>query len=354
MKRRHFIGLDAHCQSCDLAVVNASGELLRRLTCRTTIPNLVEFLNEVPRPRCLTFEESGMAGWLARNLREHVDELLVCEPRRNKLIAHDGDKADDIDAEKLAQLLRGGYLKEVHHADSLERAAFKQLVLLHHDRVRARVREANRALAYVRGHGIFVRESAWTGAEKRAAVYEQLPDNDIVREGLRVLLQSYDLLSAQEDEVKRRLERRARQEEVIKRWYELPGIGWIRAATLFVGLDTPWRFASKEALWRYLGIGLERRGSGGSMHVRVAQNANRLLKSAILGAAKSAAALDDNPFADQYRRWLENGLNPMNARRNVARSQAAVMWGMWKNGGVYRPEWVGVSLAAQAAVSVSA
>lgn len=354
MKRRYFIGLDAHCQSCDLAAANANGDLLRRLSCRTTIPNLVAFLDEVPRPRSLTFEESGMAGWLARNLREHVDELIVCEPRRNRLIAHDGDKADPIDAKKLAQLLRGGYLKEVHHADSLERAAFKQLVLLHHDRVRARVREANRALAYVRGHGIFVRESALTRAEKRAEIYDQLPNHNIVREGLRVLLQSYDLLCEQEEEVKRRLERQARQEEVIKRWYELPGIGWIRAATLFVGLDTPWRFASKEALWRYLGIGLERRGSGGSMHVHVAQNANRLLKSAILGAAKSAAALDDNPFADQYRRWLENGVQPRNARRNVARSQAAVMWGMWKNGSVYRPEWVGLSMAAQAAALVSA
>jgi hypothetical protein len=26
----------------------------------------------------------------------------------------------------------------------------------------------------------------------------------------------------------------------------------------------------------------------------------------------------------------------------VARSQAAVLWGMWKNGDVYRPELVGV------------
>jgi len=34
--------------------------------------------------------------------------MVVSEPRRNRLIAEDGDKDDDIDAEKLAQLLRGG------------------------------------------------------------------------------------------------------------------------------------------------------------------------------------------------------------------------------------------------------
>ncbi len=32
----------------------------------------------------------------------------------------------------------------------------------------------------------------------------------------------------------------------------------------------------------------------------------------------------------------EAGISPKNARRNVARSMAAVMWGMWKNGGRVR------------------
>jgi hypothetical protein len=32
----------------------------------------------------------------------------VCNPRRNHLIAKEGEKDDPIDAEKLAQLYRGG------------------------------------------------------------------------------------------------------------------------------------------------------------------------------------------------------------------------------------------------------
>jgi hypothetical protein len=51
--------------------------------------------------------------------------LVVCEPRRNPLIAKDSDKDDPIDAEKLAQLYRGGYLKPVHHPESLDRANFR-------------------------------------------------------------------------------------------------------------------------------------------------------------------------------------------------------------------------------------
>jgi hypothetical protein len=57
----------------------------------------------------------------------------------------------------------------------------------------------------------------------------------------------------------------------------------VRAATLLAFLDTPWRFASKQALWRYLGIGLERRRSGnGPERLRVPLRSNRLLKGTIL------------------------------------------------------------------------
>jgi transposase len=355
MKRRYFIGLDVHCPFCELAVVTQSGRLSNRFHCDTTIPDLVAAISEVPRPRSLTFEEGPMADWLCRNLRPPVDELVVCEPRRNHLIANDSDKDDPIDAEKLAQLLRGGYLKAVHHPESLEQLAFKQHVMLYHDRVRARVREVNHISGFLRRHGIFVGETGFAKSEARSLLLQRLPPYDLLRDALLTLLQNYDLLVEQEHQAKCRLEQRSRKEDVIKRWCELPGVGWVRAATLFVALDTPWRFPSKEALWRYLGIGLERRRSGnGPMKVRVPKQVNRLLKTMILGAAMKAISLSDNPFADQHRRWLKQGVSPGNARRNVARSQSAVMWGMWKNGNVYHPEWVGVSMAAQAASLVSA
>ena len=52
--------------------------------------------------------------------------------------------------------------------------------------------------------------------------------------------------------------RTARRIDVIRRWAELPGVKWIRGATFYAYVDTPWRFKSKAALWKYMGIGLER------------------------------------------------------------------------------------------------
>jgi len=51
-----------------------------------------------------------MAGWLYRNLRREVDQMVVCDHRRNALITRDGDKTNPIDAEKLSELLAGGNL----------------------------------------------------------------------------------------------------------------------------------------------------------------------------------------------------------------------------------------------------
>jgi transposase len=353
MKRCHFIGLDTHCQFCEAAVVDASGREVSRQRCATTIPALVELVESVPRPRRLVIEEGPLADWLWRNLRSHVDEMIVCDPRRNRLIAEDGDKDDPIDAPKLAQLLRGGFVKPVHHPETLARAVFKQHVLLYHDRVRHRVAEGHRIGALFRRQGVMVREKDFVAAEDRPALLARLPDPTLVAD-VQTLWQGYDVAVSQEEEMRRRLVELAKQEEAVVRFQDLPGIGWIRAATLYVFLDTPWRFPSKSALWRYLGIGLERRRSGnGPEQVQVPKRVNRVLKSTLLGAAKSAIAQGENPFADLQRRWIEQGLALKIARRNVARCLSATVWGLWKNGSVYHPEWVGKAAAALAAAEVS-
>ena len=137
---------------------------------------------------------------------------------------------------------------------------------------------------------------------------------------------------------------KARRQEVVRRFVQVPGVGWVRGATFFAYVDTPWRFRSKSALWKYLGIGLERRHSGeGPARLRVARQAHRRLKGMILGAAITAITRSKNPFERQYKHWIiEGGLSPRNARRNVARSLAATLWGMWKNGSDYQAQWVGV------------
>ena len=126
MQREYFIGLDVHGQETEIAVVTATGRLSKRMRVATTIPALTEAIGSVRRPRWAVMEEEPLAGWLFRHLAAQVDGMMVCDPRRNALIAKDSDKDDPIDAEKLAPLRRGGFVKPVHHPDTWERAWFNR------------------------------------------------------------------------------------------------------------------------------------------------------------------------------------------------------------------------------------
>lgn len=356
MERVYIIAMDTHCAFTEIGVMTPGGKFKSRGRCATTIPALVEQIQRVTRPRAVVFEEGPLADWLLRGLQAHADQVLVCDPRRNHLIAKESDKDDPIDVEKLAKLCRGGYLKPVHHPESLDRVVFKRHVGLYHDSVRQRVRQANRIMAELRSYGVFVPERSFADPDRRKELWKPetgLPDHPVVLQDIRCLLTAYDAAVRRVTTMRRSLTALARKQDAIVRFRALPGVKWIRASTLYVYLDTPWRFRSKQALWKYLGIGLQRERSGsGPERIHLPWRVNRELKSSILGAAKSAIAARNNPFADQYERWIRAGIGSRMARRNVARSQAAVMWGMWKTGDAYRPELVGVAMERLALVSM--
>ena len=341
--KSYWIGLDVHCSFCQFAWSTPGGKIREQRPVATTIPSLREAIAEVPQPRTLVFEEGPLADWLFRNLRDLVDQTQICDPRRNHLIAKDGDKDDPIDVAKLLQLAQGDFLRPVHHSESDERAAFKQHMALYHNRVRGWVAESLRLIWHMRRFGIMVNKRQLLDPQKRRCWLSQLPPVPLIHEDTRSLFHSFDTMADQIDQLRSRLVAAAGQIPMVRRFTALPGVAWVRAATFYAYIDTPFRFKSKAALWKYMGIGLQRRHSGnGPERLGVAQQCNRVLKDMILGAAKSAAVSSVNPFADQYRRYLDEGKPPQVARRNVARSLAMVMWGMWKSDREYQPHWVGV------------
>jgi len=187
MNREYFIALDTHGSFSELVAVTTIGNLVRKGRCATTITALRALLDKVPRPRHLTFEEGPLANWLYRNLKAHVDSLTVAEPRRNHLIASEGDKDDDLDAEKLAQLFRGGYIKAVHQTETLDGSVFKQLVAEYHRQVRRRVMRSLQITAHLKQHGILAPAKAFAKAEGRSRLLEQLPRHDLLAEMVAAL-----------------------------------------------------------------------------------------------------------------------------------------------------------------------
>lgn len=343
MRSEYFITMDAHSRTSDLCVKTRLGKLVQRVHLQTTIPRLRQFILTVPRPRYLAFEESSIAGWLYRNLRQLADQTIVCDPRRNGYVAKDGDKDDPIDAEKLNDLYRAGLLKPVHQQDSAQQAAVKQMVGMYHDRVARRVGESNRLLGLGKRWGLLLRscdldvDEGKTLADRFAAVKAPEQAQALVL----ALHAGYQQFANQEADLYKRLCQLAQEDNMMSRMAELPGYGPVRSATLICYLDTPWRFKSKSALWKYVGIGLRREKSGNAPAIiKVEQECNHLLRNVVIGAARSAIDQKENVFARRYAHWLGAGIAPLNARRNVARDQVSAIWGMWKTDRAFDPKLI--------------
>lgn len=343
MNGSYVIAMDVHRLHIHVVVETPTGQRREERSLPTGIPPLRALIEATPTPRHVVLEEGPLAGWLYRELREVADHVVVAETRRNAYVAKDGDKSDPIDAAKLAQLYRGGFIRPVHHPADARRASFKDLVLFYHKRVSLRVAAANRLTNALAGQGMRIAETGFQKQADREAIVAALPAETMLRFRLEWMLKEYDLAVESEQRSREELERRAMRVKMIRRFAELPGIGPIRAATFYAMIDTPFRFPSKSALWRYAGLGLCRRSSGqGRERVQPPIEYNRLLKDAMMGAAMTATSqCAANPFQDSYRRQIERGLPPQLARRVVARQMAAVMWGMWKSNTSYRADWIG-------------
>jgi transposase len=344
----YYIGADVDSKMTELAV-EKNGKIIRRYRVPTTIPAIREVLGTIPSKKFLTFEEGPMAGWLYRNLKNNVDDLTVCDPRRNKLIACDGDKDDSIDAGKLAALLRGGYLRAVHQNQDMGMVVLKQWVSLYHDKVHEAVRQINKIRARCRMYGIRIPRRALRDIVSRQQWTTELTEKDLA-EQLEILWIGFDTAYKQVQMVKRQLLRHSKRYEIVRYWSEVPGVALIRAVTMLAYLDTPWRFSSPKKLWKYCGVGLQREASGTDRFGRpkrgklqLAWAVNRRLKEVVMGVAMSVINQKNNIFSYEYKRMLANGLTDDNARHAVARKILSVMWAMWKTSSRFDESLVGCS-----------
>lgn len=328
------------CNMTELADDTGRGEP-RCYRVPTTIPAIRQVLAGIEGRKVLTVEECSLADWLWRNLKDDVEELIVCDPRRNRLITDDGEKTNRIDARKLAELLRGGHLRAVYHTDSQERLVLKQWVGLYHDRVKDAVRQVNKIRARCLLWGVrparravrdpMVRQE-WLGKMKERALAAQL----------RVLFVGYDAVREQVQRSRQQLGRLSKQEKIVELWQAMPGIGLIRAVTFLAYMDTPWRFRSRKKRWKYCGVGLQRTATGSDRSgrdkpgtLKLAWACNKRLKSVVIGAAISAIGQGNNVLSEYYHGLVRRGVLSSNARHSVARKLIDKMTAMWKTHSPY-------------------
>ncbi len=334
--------MDLHHKHTVMEAQTSKGGVLLHRDGPTERSFLITAVREVRGPKGMVIEEGPMADWAMRMVQPYVDEVIVCDPRRNRLIVDDGNKTDHIDAGKLIELYRLGALRPVHHPRHQSMMDLRAWVWAYYDQVELVTAAKNKIKAAYRMAGIQYAGVDVYSPKERVSMLAKLT-RPSVRDRMSILYENLDDLAARRNRLYVRLAGIAERHAVAKQFLKIPGYGVIRAMTFLTVVDTPFRFPTPQKLWRYGGLGLREVQSGDpeSGRKRPPKQYNRRLKAVARGAMERALSLgDSNPFELLYQRLLQKGLKESLARLTVARKCLSVPWGMWKGGTEYNPALV--------------
>lgn len=343
-----YAGLDFHQQTSVLHVIDDDGEPVMRTMARSQPDDLVTLVESISGKVSLTFEESSHAAWLWQLLDSHVDELVVCHAahiRRDQNLS----KNDEIDAKRLAHLLRLGELTEVHHGPEVDND-LKVLVSVYQRFNKKNVRAKNQLKHIFSGRQILCSGDGIYKAEQRGEWRKQLD-----RAALKVAADEYwilvDALSESKQRIKGKMLELAKDHPGYRSVVSLPGIGPVRAAKILGIVGTPWRFPEKRKFWKYCCLAVvmhtsseyEPDGSGGfrrKTKVVDTRGLNRdgclTLKNVFKGAAETAIRHYEEVQEDFEARCRIKDQEL--ARVDIARKLASQCLTVWKRQEVYDAE----------------
>jgi len=337
-----YIGMDVHKEAIVIAVLNDSGKLVMETIVETNASSILQFIHGLRSELHVTWEEGTWAAWLYDLLQPQVQEVLVCNPRRNALLK-EGSKSDKVDARKLAELLRTGMLRPVYHGENGLRT-LRELARSYQTISKDLTRVMNRLKALYRGWGIACAGTQVYGPRYREEWLNKIPQAG-VRRRAELLYQQLDGLQALRRNLRPELLAESRKHKATKLLRQIPCIGPIRAARLLALMQTPHRFRSKRQLWTYSGLGIETHDSAQFRFVRgqlqrsrkaqqlrgLNRNHNHEMKE-IFKSAATRASCGTGPFHDFYQALLAKGMKPEMARLTLARKIAAITLTLWKRG----------------------
>jgi transposase len=348
MDKCKYVALDVDSANIVAGVYNNKGVALMQCCLRNNGQVIREFFKTMSGTVHVTFEEGTQAVWLYELIRPLVAEVIVCNPRENKLVKA-GTKSDRIDVAKLARLLRLGELRPVYQGSTVAQG-LKQLVHGYEALVGDATRVKNRLKALYRGRGLSSKGEAFYGRQQRQQWLAQLETKELQTRAtcLYEELDSVLRLRAEAEKVMCRAARRHQDYQWIS---GVPGLGVIRTAQILATAITPHRFRGKRQFWPYCGLAVVTRSSsdyewvdGGARRKRkpiqtrgLNQNHNRTMKAVFKGAAISALQ-QHQEFQDYYQRLCAKGMRPEMAQLTVARKLAAIVLILWKKGERYDSE----------------
>lgn len=339
MSNEKYVGMDVHSASLVIVVLNATGQVVMKMIIETKAETVCDFFQGLRGTVRVALEEGTQSAWLYHLLQPLVAEVMVCDPRHNKLLAV-GNKNDQGDAEKLAHLLRLGGLKAIYKG-AAQQQHLKDLVQTYEGLVSDAIRLKNRLKAVFRGRGIGCAGRAIYQVTQREVWLEKLREPG-ARFRAASLYAELEQVPELRREARLQLTRLSREHPAYGRLSRIPALGPVRVAQLLARVGSPHRFRTKRQFWPYCGLAVVQRTSAeykflnGTLakqkKVGATRGLNRNHCPALKRVFKDAAvqALKREPFAAYYQGLCARSMRPEMARLTLARKLASIVLTVWK------------------------
>jgi len=330
-----YCGTDVHQKYTSICILEESGEVTETSRIRTSRPSLTKFFGSRD-PMRVVLEAGGSSPWVSRFLEELGHEVIVCSPRRVRLIAESTLKNDEIDAEVLARLVRldPGFLKPIRH-----RSEHAQLLRSHLKIRRAMVGARTKWINTIRG---LLRSFCYqvTGGLSKTFVERvdrmKLPDE--LRKAIEPLLEQLDLLTGEIIRRDEALEEMAQEMPEVKHLRQIPGVGVIVALYFVLTVDDPDRFRNSREIAAFFGLRPRIRESGSmSRFGRITKEGDPEMRRLLVQAAQGLLRTRADSELKQWAQALAARRGKSKALVALARKLAVLMHHLWVTGEVLKP-----------------
>jgi transposase len=336
-----FVGIDHHKRRCQVMIKDREGRVVKRGSVPTKREALAAFLDPGEGVRRLaTFEAGPRYRPLYRWLRELVDEAVMANPGRLRLISQTAYKDDVIDAETLTDLAMLGMVPEAY-ACSDEAWDRRQMLRQRAALVKMQVSVKNRIHALVDLHPDArpARPEATDLFGKLGLTWlgeVEVPAAD--RKRLDQLLEVHAFLGGEIARSNRAVREMVKSDERCQWLKTVPGIGDFFAALIMAEVDDIRRFGRPKQFVSYTGLVPRRDQSGevdhgGRMHKRGSKWLRWALVEAAVPATRSNLALKNLYDRVCGKKGPEAG--PNLAKVAVARKLAEIVYRLLVEGRPY-------------------
>lgn len=337
-RREAFVGLDVHKKTIHVAVwleerIAATWVMVAQVT--KVVAMLAPYRDTIGQ----VVYEAGPTGYaLARALRQAGLVVEVVAPGRSPRPAAREQKADRLDAERLAEYAAKGLLVAVAVPTETQEAD-RQLVRLREQLVKKRRRVKQQVKSFLLQHGVAEPRglSGWSRAA--LAALRALSLRATLRLCLDVLLDQLDELVAHVRRIERALRElaaTARHAEAVALARTHPGVGAVVAMSYLVEVHRGGRFNEPGEVASYIGLAPRVRQSGETRRDGPIVRTGRASVRALLVEAAWRWRMHDPAAQRVFARVMRNTGSAKKAIVALARRLAINLWAMLTRGQPYR------------------